>query len=321
MNRENREKVSVIVVCYNQEDTISETVESIARQGGSYELEILVCDDASSDGTPDIIRGLAASYPGVVVPVLRKKNLGVTGNFYDGVSRAGGEYVMVCGGDDYWLDGKIVAQAGYLRDHPETGMVYASASCIDGEGNPLPPYVGRPDNSFVSFLGNYPVCAVTIAVRRDELLRYMREVNPGSRGWLMEDFPMALWFSLKSRVDYIDRPLAVYRILGNSLTHETNFRKRLRFDRSVAAVKNYYVGIAGKDTGLTRRMRESPAIDEAFSGWQLAYLDGDNVGVKRCRKAIVRRLRFLTLRKMLKFFILSYVPGHYLSKRTRGSKQ
>lgn len=320
MKRDYREKVSVVVVCYNQEETISETVESIASQTGGYDLEILVCDDASADGTPDIIRGLAAAYPGVVVPVLREKNLGVTGNFYDGVSRASGEYVMVCGGDDYWIDGKIAEQAGYLRDHPETGMVYASASCIDGGGNPLPPYEGRADNSFVSFLGDYPVCAVTIAVRRDELLRYMREVNPASRGWLMEDFPLALWFSLNSRVDYIDKPLAVYRVLGNSLTHETNFRKRLRFDRSVADVKKYYVGQAGADAGLTRRMREMPVIEGAFSEWQLAYLDGDKAAVRRCRKAIAGRLRFLSLRNVLKFIILSYVPGRYLSRRTGGSK-
>ena len=92
-------KVSVMIITYNQEDLISETIESVLFQNYPN-LEIIVSDDASTDKTPEIILSYASRYPNVVIPVLNKKNIGITGNSNTAFFACTGEMVAVLGGDD-----------------------------------------------------------------------------------------------------------------------------------------------------------------------------------------------------------------------------
>lgn len=112
---EYKPKVSVMIITYNQEDLISETIESVINQ--NYEnIEIVVADDASTDNTPAIINEYAKKYPGIVVPVLNTTNLGVTGNSNAAFFSCTGELIAVLGGDDLFLNGKIQSQVELFRD-------------------------------------------------------------------------------------------------------------------------------------------------------------------------------------------------------------
>lgn len=108
-------KVSVMIVSYNQEDLIGETIESIVSQG--YEnLEVVVADDASTDNTRDVILDYQSRYPGIIKPVFNPVNLGVTGNSNAAFQVCTGELVAVMGGDDLFLPGKIEAQVALFED-------------------------------------------------------------------------------------------------------------------------------------------------------------------------------------------------------------
>lgn len=109
-------KVSILIITYNQEDVISDTIESALLQ--DYEnLEIIVSDDASIDRTPAIICEYAARYPGKVVPVLNKINLGITGNCNSAFFASTGQLIAFLGGDDLFLPGKISAQVKLFQSH------------------------------------------------------------------------------------------------------------------------------------------------------------------------------------------------------------
>lgn len=112
---EYKPKVSVMIVTYNQEDLISETIESVINQNYKN-IEIVVADDASTDNTPAIINEYAKKYPEVVVPVLNTTNLGVTGNSNAAFFSCTGELIAVLGGDDLFLNGKIQSQVELFRD-------------------------------------------------------------------------------------------------------------------------------------------------------------------------------------------------------------
>lgn len=115
-------KVSVMIVSYNQEDLIGETIESIVSQG--YEnLEVVVADDASTDNTRDVIRGYQARFPSIIKPVFNPVNLGVTGNSNAAFQACTGELLAVMGGDDLFLPGKIKAQVALFED-PEVSLSY-----------------------------------------------------------------------------------------------------------------------------------------------------------------------------------------------------
>lgn len=117
-------KVSVMIITYNQEDLISETIESVLSQ--DYEnLEIVVSDDASTDATPEIIKDYAERYPEKIVPVFNKVNLGITGNSNTAFFACTGELIAVLGGDDLFLPGKISAQVALFKN-PDVSLSYHS---------------------------------------------------------------------------------------------------------------------------------------------------------------------------------------------------
>ena len=115
-------KVSVMVITYNQEHLIAETLESVLSQ--DYEnLEIVVADDCSKDKTAEIIKNYAQKYPGKVIPVLNEKNLGITGNSNAAFFKCTGDLIAVLGGDDLFLPGKIAKQVELFYD-PEVVLSY-----------------------------------------------------------------------------------------------------------------------------------------------------------------------------------------------------
>jgi glycosyltransferase involved in cell wall biosynthesis len=106
-------KISVHIIAYNQKDYIGEAIDSALAQDYPN-LEVVVADDASSDGTAEIIADYARNHPGRVIAVLNPKNLGITGNSNAGLRACSGEFIAFLGGDDILLPGKISAQAAWF---------------------------------------------------------------------------------------------------------------------------------------------------------------------------------------------------------------
>ena len=109
-------RVSCIVVCYNQEQTIADAVLSLVRQTRPPD-EILVADDASTDGSRDVIRTLANSHK-LIRPILRETNLGVSANRDLAVREATGHFVTALDGDDYALPAKIQRECEAIQRSP-----------------------------------------------------------------------------------------------------------------------------------------------------------------------------------------------------------
>jgi alpha-1,3-rhamnosyltransferase len=108
--------VSVIVVTFNSRATVLETLQSIAEQQHAA-LELLVCDDASSDGTPDVVAGWLAQYGHRfrrAVLMRSPRNLGVCRNLDRGYAVAAGRWLKPIAGDDVLLPEAIarMLQAG-----------------------------------------------------------------------------------------------------------------------------------------------------------------------------------------------------------------
>lgn len=97
--------VSVITITYNHEQYIKQALDSILSQvGDNFELELIVADDASTDGTQAIIKRYEKKYPNIIKPILRRRNRGIQLNLIDALKRAKGKYIALCEGDDYWIN-------------------------------------------------------------------------------------------------------------------------------------------------------------------------------------------------------------------------
>ena len=130
--------VSVLCITYNHEKYIAQALESIVTQKTSFALEVIVHDDASTDGTAAIVRKYAEQYPEIIVPIYQEKN-----QYSQRVSisreimlpRSRGKYFAICEGDDFWTNiNKLQKQFDYMESHPECTLCIHNAQRVNVEG-------------------------------------------------------------------------------------------------------------------------------------------------------------------------------------------
>jgi glycosyltransferase involved in cell wall biosynthesis len=96
-------KLSVLVVCYNQEKFIAQALESILMQQTNFPFEVVIADDYSTDGTVSVIHSLLKSGTIDYRVLQSDQNLGLSLNYQRGFAACRGEYIAVLEGDDYWV--------------------------------------------------------------------------------------------------------------------------------------------------------------------------------------------------------------------------
>ena len=132
--------VSVLMYVYNHERTLMQAIESVLMQRGSFTAEIIIHDDASEDGSQEIIKKYAAAYPGLIFPILQNENqMGQGINIVDRyvMPCVRGRYIAHCEGDDYWTDpDKLRRQIRFLDRHPAFSGVSHSCEVVDRDGKP-----------------------------------------------------------------------------------------------------------------------------------------------------------------------------------------
>lgn len=124
------------MITYNHEKYIKQAVESILMQKCNFDYEIIIGDDFSQDNTATIIQEFYSKYPNKIIPILRKKNIGMMHNFVDVLQKAKGKYIALCEGDDYWTDPyKLQKQVDFLEANPDYVISYTDYSqTVEGSG-------------------------------------------------------------------------------------------------------------------------------------------------------------------------------------------
>ncbi len=121
----NRAKLSICMITYNHAEFVEKAIRSVFAQVVDYPIELVICDDASSDGTPDIIRSLLPPANIVVKLNLRESNVGMLRNFSAAIEMCSGQYIALLEGDDYWLDSeKLQKQVKFLDSHADFVICY-----------------------------------------------------------------------------------------------------------------------------------------------------------------------------------------------------
>ena len=150
-------KVSVILTSYNHKPYIREALDSILCQQTDFKFEIIVHDDASTDGTQDIIREYAEKYPDIIMAVLQSENQfhKVQKSYSTLYEYARGEYIGLLEGDDHWLcKDRLSMQVDFLDKHPEYSATAGVTQYYNDEGqksNPQLPskkYAGKDASEY-----------------------------------------------------------------------------------------------------------------------------------------------------------------------------
>lgn len=128
-------KVSVCMITFNHELYIKQAIESVFKQEGNFEIELVIGDDASTDRTVEIIKSIKPPSHVTLVPILRKVNLGMMQNFVQTLSQCEGKYIAMLDGDDYWIDpNKIQQQVDFLENNAHFAICFHPVKIDSGSG-------------------------------------------------------------------------------------------------------------------------------------------------------------------------------------------
>lgn len=122
--------VSVVCHTYKHEKFVKDALNSFMMQETTFPFEVIVHDDASPDGTQEIIKEYQARYPNIVKPIFQATNIfsqGKRPSMYS-FPAARGKYIAFCEGDDFWIDTqKIQLQCLFLKDNPDYAVCYTDS--------------------------------------------------------------------------------------------------------------------------------------------------------------------------------------------------
>lgn len=127
-------KVSVCVITYNQERYIRKCLQSLVEQQTTFDFEVIVGDDCSTDGTRAVVQEFVERYPHIVRARFQERNTGGSRNNLEVHAAAMGEYVAHVDGDDYALPGKLQSQADVLDRDSTCTAVWHRVDFFDDDG-------------------------------------------------------------------------------------------------------------------------------------------------------------------------------------------
>lgn len=227
-------KVSICCITYNHVTYIAQAIESFLMQKTTFPFEILIHDDASTDGTSEIIRDYERKYPDIIKPIYQTENQYSQGRSISATyqfPRAKGRYIALCEGDDYWTDPlKLQKQVDFLEANPEYGMISSDINLIDIDSKPLPENdmillqrkYRKPDVTVFDLLQINSINTLTVCVRAN-ILKTLSERIIRENLWFVFDYWFWLNVALKSKIRITYEKTAAYRIHDAGISRQNGF--------------------------------------------------------------------------------------------------
>ncbi len=215
------ENIQVSIICntYNQESYVTDALESFVSQKTTFAYEVLVHDDASTDGTADIIREYEAKYPDLIKPIYQKVNqysqkVSITAIFQ--IPRAKGKYLAFCEGDDYWTDPyKLQKQYDAMEQHPEVDICAHTAFVVDAETkNPIKTIQPRQQDCIIPVEDVIYGEGGFVATNSLMLQRDLNENIPEFRRMLPYDYTLQINGALRGGMLYLSDAMSAYRTMA-----------------------------------------------------------------------------------------------------------
>jgi glycosyltransferase involved in cell wall biosynthesis len=205
-------KVSGLILTYNHERFIGETIEGFLIQKTDFPCELVIADDCSTDATRDVIRRYWERYPDRIRVLLNRHNIGGLRTISRAYKACRGQYVAWVEGDDYWTSpDKFQRQADLLDRHPEYAMCFHSVQMV------------WDDASRESILYRPPQIKERYTLRDLAKGNFIGSCSTMYRRGVFGDFPPSYyvmpvgdWYqhilhAQHGDIGYIDEPMAVYR--------------------------------------------------------------------------------------------------------------
>lgn len=244
-----RESVKVTIWCvtYNHRDYIEKALNGFVKQKTKFNYEVLVFDDASTDGTSDIVRQYVKKYPEIIKGYLAHTNTynhpdrkRLSADFVK--AHASGKYIAFCEGDDYWIyDYKLQKQYDWMESYPNTSLCVHNAIRYDEQKKEVLPQIMDMDSQYldpeeVFFCRKGRVPAASYFFRKEywDTLPSFYDACP------VGDEPLRWWLTHNGDVYYMDKVWSVRNYMhdgswNKKIVSDLNFYQNYlrRFEKSI----------------------------------------------------------------------------------------
>lgn len=282
--------VSIKCITYQHVNFIRDAIEGFLMQETTFPVEILIHDDASTDGTADIVREYAAKYPQLFRIVLQTENQWSKGirPAKDLQPMTRGQFVALCEGDDYWTDPlKLQKQVSLLELNPEASGSFHAALVISEVGEELEVRPAIPVPSRLTF---------NDVVVRNHLLTcslvYRYSVAPLSSPWSaglrMADWPLQVNLARYGDLLGVDENMGCYR------RHRGGVWTKMSQSDELKAIGEFYSAVRRAFKGSLPREFYRRHADHYRDSFQASLREGNFL--RACRVWIAylwNRLKYL----------------------------
>ncbi len=213
--------VSILCATYNQKDYIAKCIEGFLMQKVNFPIEIIIHDDASTDGTADIIRKYESENPNVIKGIYQSENqyskkVNIWKTFIR--PKAKGSFFADCEGDDYWSDPqKLQKQVDFLKQHPDYSACVHRCKKFNCQTNSF-------EESFPieSKERDYSVAEIISGgggMFGSNTVVYRTKIDPfyAESFWKLSpvgDFPQMLALAHTGKIHYFPEEMSVYRVFA-----------------------------------------------------------------------------------------------------------
>lgn len=282
--------ISVCCTTFNMAGIIETTLDSLLSQKGDFSMELIIHDDASTDGTRQILEEYQKAHPGIFKLMLQDENqyakeevsLGEVYYRYI-IPRANGTYIAICDGDDYWTDEyKLRKQLTFLEADETYAGCFTNATIlneIDGSGRPyLTDLEEGSISEFKIFLGGgglYPSSTLFFrkeALTESAMYRHIMEYTSN----LVWDTAFIFALATGGPIGYLNDVTAVYRRRHDGLfssMKDNQSKLSLRTERQITGLQKISDFV---------RPRQRPLLKRKISNESL-YVIRNGTGLSRYR--------------------------------------
>ena len=220
--------VTVWCLAYNQKNFIRDALNGFVMQKTTFPFEVIVHDDASTDGTTDVVKEYAQKYPDVIKPMIETENQWQKGGLKHIIAIMNekyrrGKYIAFCEGDDYWTDPeKLQLQVDFLESHHDYSMCFHRAkkkyetdviAWIDCEN------IQDKDYDATDIFVNWTVPTASVLCRKEAMDFYANLKHP--ERIQNYDIFIILSCAMVGKLRGMHEQMSVYRIQGEGLTYNT----------------------------------------------------------------------------------------------------
>jgi glycosyltransferase involved in cell wall biosynthesis len=226
--------VSVIMTTYNHAPFVEQAIESVLAQHADFGWELIVSDDASTDGTRQIVERYVRAHPDRIQAIFSEENINDNSVFSRAWDVARGEYVAVFDGDDYWTSpDKLAIQVEFLDQHGESTICFHGVYLDLGQGRPLQIRRYEDEPTYERLLEANYIPTVSTLIRKAAIPAF----PPWYRTMRFGDWPIFLLAASSGSIAYLDLVLAAYRVhssgVWSGLSWIRKLEETLRFQEDI----------------------------------------------------------------------------------------